>query len=294
MYSMYKLHLCIVAIIATLICICSPVVVQAQEEEKVPVNLTLGAIRTEAERSAVGFLAEYTKNIGDIFTTGLSKGKKSGSLFDFSPEIRIQTGDEDSFNGIIAKLSGNYILFRTTTVGNVVTPDSSKLFHVFPASLGFEADRNFRKVNALVEVGYVPFKKLSPTMLLGVNPLFGVFLQGGYTSIQDDDEDVQATTGGAEDESQETSSGVLFRAKADLGFDYPIPPKYLQGLDIRLIGKATGWYDFAHTDTYHQLQGIFRIGLSKDRFFDLKYENGSGAPNFNKGDQFSSGLTIQF
>lgn len=34
--------------------------------------------------------------------------------------------------------------------------------------------------------------------------------------------------------------------------------------------------------------------LKKDYYFDLGYEKGSGAPNFNQGEQFTAGLGIRF
>ena len=39
-----------------------------------------------------------------------------------------------------------------------------------------------------------------------------------------------------------------------------------------------------------------RINLVNDNKYslDLRYNKGSGAPNFNKGDQFSTGLTIRY
>lgn len=40
--------------------------------------------------------------------------------------------------------------------------------------------------------------------------------------------------------------------------------------------------------------GTLRVYVSKDRYFDFTFERGSGAPNFNKGDQFSANLTGTF
>jgi hypothetical protein len=100
-------------------------------------------------------------------------------------------------------------------------------------------------------------------------------------------------TGGAADQSKEKTGDGLARMKLDSGIDFKLASFGLDR-DVTLIANATGWYDIAHSATYHRLEAILRLSLSKDRFFDLTYENGSGAPNFNKGSQFSANLTVQF
>lgn len=42
------------------------------------------------------------------------------------------------------------------------------------------------------------------------------------------------------------------------------------------------------------LMGKIRFYFSDDKFFDLEYQKGSGAPNFNEGDQYGLVLTVTF
>jgi hypothetical protein len=66
------------------------------------------------------------------------------------------------------------------------------------------------------------------------------------------------------------------------------------GAGVGLAGKADCWYDFLNGEVYYTIQGKLRFYLTqnKDKFFDFKYQKGSGAPNFNQGDQFGMGLTV--
>ena len=48
-------------------------------------------------------------------------------------------------------------------------------------------------------------------------------------------------------------------------------------------------------DPITKLEGTIRLRLSDDYDLDLfQYQNGSGAPNFNAGDQFSANLVMKF
>jgi hypothetical protein len=51
-----------------------------------------------------------------------------------------------------------------------------------------------------------------------------------------------------------------------------------------------------NSEIYYTLEAKVRFYLSqqKDKFFDFEYQKGSGAPNFNQGDQFGIGLTVTF
>lgn len=268
----------------------------AQDEnnaEAAPVTLSLGTVRTEAEAAAVRFLVQVADDLPGIFEANFTPEKKSGSLFDLSPSVTIETGTNDSFNGVLAKISGNYIVFRETTIAGLVTPDSSKPFHAFPVSAGFESDRNFRNINLLAEAGWVPFRRLGPRELLGVNPRIGLFVQAGYKVKNTGASTNDRPVGGAKDESKEAPNSGLLRFKLDSGLNLAIG-SLGKFRTIRIIANAAGWYDIANAEFYHELEGVLRLALTKDRFFDLKYEDGSGAPNFNKGEQFSANLTIVF
>jgi hypothetical protein len=269
--------------------------VYAAADNSSPVELSLGTIRTEAEKSAVGLLVKYAEKIDAEYLLSNADPKNinptDGWLFDITPDVKIQTGDEDSFNGVIAKMTGNYICFKTTQVDGQLTPDSGQPFHVFPTSVGFEADRSFRNVSFLAEFGYVPFD-LTSSCRLGLKTVVGSFVQAGYKFKASNQPN--SVTGGATDESAEKpNSGIArlhLRATSNLTLI-----KYSGGQrSVNFIPDGRYWFDFVNSHSYYQVSGTLRFQLISDKSFDLLYERGSGAPNFNKGDQFSANLTIQF
>jgi hypothetical protein len=207
--------------------------------------------------------------------------------------VKILTGDEDSFNGVVVKVTGHRMYFKLKPNN---FPDTTKMMHAMPVALGLETDRHFDNLNVLAEVGYVPFLLgEGRAYKLGVNPAVGVFLQGGY-KLYVDDAPADAT-GGAADESAEAPDGALLRLKAEGTAQLELA-RFSQKADdprgLYVLPRAAVWYDIANSETYCRLEGILRITLAKDRHFDLDYEKGSGAPNFNRGDQFSANLTVSF
>jgi hypothetical protein len=48
-----------------------------------------------------------------------------------------------------------------------------------------------------------------------------------------------------------------------------------------------------NSEVYYKLSGKIRFLLNKDYCFDLGYEKGSGAPNFNQDEQFTTNLGIR-
>lgn len=267
---------------------------QAEDVAASPLELSIGTIRTEAEAAAVGLLVKYTEKMDEEYffsnASDVTSSNGKGWLFDISPEVELQTGEKDSFNGLVAKLTGNYITFSTTTVSGIGTPNTAELFHVLPVSFGFESDRNFEKVNFLVEAGYVPFD-LGSKWRLGLDSKIGIFLQAGYK--YEVDGNASTNTGGAVDESEEDLDSGIARVKLDAGTEI-LKYNYSKSRTIALIPRARVWYDIVNSEIYHKLEAKLQFSLTKDKFFDLKYENGSGAPNFNEGDQFSANLTIKF
>jgi hypothetical protein len=93
----------------------------------------------------------------------------------------------------------------------VPLPDARKLMHVFPISAGVETTADGDTLNAVAEIGYVPFKfggvrRLGENDLrLGINPRFGIFLQGG----QKIREAARDETGGARDDSAEQEGKAI-------------------------------------------------------------------------------------
>jgi hypothetical protein len=97
------------------------------------------------------------------------------------------------------------------------------------------------------------------------------------------------------DESKEGLNDPIFRAKGSFGIDTK-SLIHFNGVGLGLKGIADGWYDFLHGRVYYVVQGKLRLFLteSEDKFFDFQYQKGSGAPNFNRGDQYGIGLTVTF
>ncbi len=269
-----------------------PYVVSGEDKatQQSPLSLSLGTIRTEAEASAVNLLIEYTKDLPDLFKP-CQLGQMS-CLLDLTPAIKIETGDKDSFNGVILKLSGNYVIFYETDIPAPHTVDTDRVFHAFPIAVQVESNRKFDNVSTLLEVGYVPFylRESKTNLKLGLNPKIGIFLQAGYKFKTSDN----AETGGAADQSKESPNSALLRLKGALDANIPVISFSEDKFGISFLPKATGWFDIANSTFYHSVELIARLTLAKGKYFDVKYQNGSGEPNFNKGDQFGANITIQF
>lgn len=206
------------------------------------------------------------------------------------PTVKVDTGDADSFESILAKVSGFYM--PTPSVDCDGEPDYFKSLNVFPFSIGLETDKKFDSPAVLAEFGWTPIgKKVSDFERFGLDATrgFGVFAQLGYkfdnggSTIEDN------AQGGDTDQSDESRDESIARIKAELAYGFE-----LAGLCV-VTPKMTGWYDMKNGATYHQIEALIRISLVKDKyFFDMKYDKGSGAPNFNEGDQFAAGLTIAY
>src|SRR4051812_35312041 len=85
-----------------------PLRAQADDEGESgrPTTLTLGTLRTAAEAAAVRLAVRYAEEITSVFQPGrIPPGSPSGTsyLLDFAPAVSIETGDNDAFNGVIAK-----------------------------------------------------------------------------------------------------------------------------------------------------------------------------------------------
>jgi len=261
-----------------------------------PGKISLGSLRTEAKRQAVRVAAEYFKNLPGSFFASSDKPKATGEggwWLDVAPEARLLTGDDDAFQGVVAKLTGNFARFHAKELApGVWVVDYDRTWWVFPLSVGAESDGAFRVVNAVAEVGIVPIFR---NQFRNPNQLWvGLFLQGGYkfdagaTDATAPDDDV----GGSADESEEQLDDALARAKLEARLQVPV--RLTKDLELRLIGSGAGWYDIVNSTTYHRLEGTLRIPLTADKYFDFTYERGAGAPTFNKGEQFSANLTIAF
>lgn len=254
-------------------------------------NIAIGYAQTSFEKNAVNFAVDYAKALEPKLAS-FKGGKRS--LLSFSPELKILLGSNDVFNGITAKYVGNIQRFKLTTISGVDSvPDLSKSFTNFPVSIGVETNRDFSFVNGLIEAGYVPWYQNNKNVNKYVRQSkFGVFLQAGY-KFDLSDSSVKRT-GGAMDQSAEKPNENILRVKSVFG----ISPKFYFDKDeefgLSIIATGTVWYDFLNSEIYYNLEGKFRFMLKKDYYFDLGYEKGSGAPNFNQGEQFTANLGVRF
>ena len=260
-----------------------------------PLTITLGNIKTELKNSALNLGIQYLVSLDSAYKEQdlLFPGKKS--LFQISPEFNIQTGTSDAFSAIDVKITGVALLFQTVKIDGVITPDTKKLFHAFPLSAGIETNNNFDYVNAICEVGYVPwyqavFMSKVPAWLKKTK--IGIFLQGGYKFNLNITDSVNKSGGDADQSKENTDKGIL-RTKGSFGINTQELIN-LRFLKIGLAGDANGWYDILNKTTYFNLEGKLRFFVGNNRYFDFVYQKGSGAPNFNKGDQYGINLTVGF
>ncbi len=255
-----------------------------------PFNVALGLLRTASDnlsaRAVIGFSEKYVRPV--------EKYNGSGMVFQLSPEVHVEAGGDDSFSSITIKARGLFLLFHKKTLGMedelpeagpLEIPDLGKLFHAIPISVGVESDSQLRNIAALLEVGWSPmlYPEQKP-FKLGENVKFEFLVQTGYKFKVSD---ATNADGGLEDQSAESPNKGLARLKAVLEVKQNI------GSRIGIRGDVAGWYDLINNAFYHRLDFTVRLTMFPGKHFDLKYQNGSGAPNFNKGNQFSANLALE-
>lgn len=257
-----------------------------------PIELSVSTIKTELKQNGIQFGFSFLQSLDSLFERQdfLIEGEQS--LFLITPRINIQNGSEDAFSNLEGKITGLIMLFDTTKVGEIIVPNTGKTFHTFPISVGVETNNMFNFVNGIAEIGWVPWYQNNPKLPNWIKKTkLGIFVQSGYKF------GIDTTTvvalGGATDQSKERINHGLFRVKGSFGFE---TKSILNMQNIGLVGNADLWYDILNTEIYYTIQGKVRFYLNteKDNFIDLLYQKGSGAPNFNEGDQFGIGLTVSF
>ena len=261
-----------------------------ETSESAPLSLSIGALRTEAESAGIRLAADYVENTLGKAQTYIFANPNSRNVFLLVPEAHILTGDKDAFQGTTAKLTGLETFFprnKEITPG-IFMPDLDRTIQTVPFAVGLESDGKFKNVDALAEVGYVPW--LPPPWRFRVRP--GIFLQGGYKFSRG--ESPNGSSAGDTDQSSEPGSSGLLRGKQSLVIDSSEWPLLTTPVKFKVMGSADVWEDMLNSAVYHRVTGTLRIIVSKDRFWDFKYEHGSGAPNFNRGDQFSTNITVAF
>jgi hypothetical protein len=255
-------------------------------------SLDIATVKTTFKNTALGIGIDYLKQYNNIDKQ--VNGKKG--FLSITPELTAKIGTSDVFSQLIVKLSGFYLKGKVIELEGVKLIDSKSTMHVFPISVGVESNADFTFINTIAEAGYVPYyqgqgnNKISDFLKL---TQISVFLQAGYKNKIDT---VKAANivGGKIDESEEQINNGLLRSKVNITLDTKnfFTDKDKPGLG--LIGRATWWYDFLNSKTYYRLEGKVRLYLVKNKYFDFTYEKGSGAPNFNQGEQFGAGLSITF
>lgn len=257
-------------------------------------TLSFQALKTDLRNNAINTAFKYLPVLDSLFSQREIFGAGPKSLFQLSPHFDYQAGTKDAFSYGIVKLDGFWMFFKTTQIADKTTPDTSKPFHLIPVSAGFETNKTFTTVNAIAEAGYSywyqqPGVKI-PAWIKKTQ--FGLFLQGGY-KFNPDPTQASISQGGSQDQSNEKSNSSIFRAKGNLKFDTKNLLKK-NGFGFGFVGDSSLWYDFLNASVYYRLDGKARLYFNKDIYYDFTYEKGSGAPNFNQGDQYGMGLTVAF
>lgn len=272
----------LVEFLAILLLILLPVIASSQ------VQVELNTVKTPNRVSALQIGIEYLQSLDSMFSNRELLAAKRNSLFAASPEFNIRTGTEDVFSSITAKMSGMWAFFKRDTLSGVVIPNIDRGLTVVPVSIGAETDNRFKSINLLGEIGWVPWYQIGsvPDWLRQTD--FAVFAQVGYKFDGD-----SLGIGGLEDQSEEEPNSFLFRVKTSAKAQINTPVRV--GLvPVTLVGGGDLWFDIANKATYYRYNANLRFVVANDRYVDLIYQKGSGAPNFNQGDQYGIGLTINF
>lgn len=273
-----------------IIAFASGTIAYAQDDkvQDMTTSLTIGTVKTEAEKQAIKYGIKYLPVVN---RTEIMKASKAG-VFYIKPSVTLEAGEDDTFqNGSIAA-QGFYML-----------PDDDPAVSgwIFPYSAGLEASRNLESYAGIAEVGittpYRPISWLPGDIVLGREIKFGLFGQIGY-KFQDQISNNSVGTG-LENSSKEQKDDVLGRVKGITAFDLELPE--LTGfIKTKIKATATFWYDIANEEFYDREEASFCIAplfwqsVLKNKHIDLSYEHGSGAPTFNKGDQYGVALTMEF
>jgi hypothetical protein len=267
----------------------------AEGDGNYPFELSFGTVRTDSDLGAINLYLRYSEQIDEnrmfasIEEDDFRVGR--GWLTGFSPELLVQTGGEDAFRRVIAKIQGNYF-WPGAMAGSEKKPEKQKSFLRFPLAVGFETDHRFDNLNLIGEVGYELIGKPVGKNQMIQRPEIGLFLQTGYKF--DIEDKGWGEFGGAVDESKEDPDSFILRAalggSAEIDLFHFNKDKQL----VRFLPSGRLWYDIPNTEFYYRLDFILRLALTPDKAFDVRYERGSGEPNFNDGDQISANFTLLF
>lgn len=268
--------------IVTFLC-CSLSNVEAENGNFLTQNFDIGAVRTELNERAIAFAYDRIPWLGEGDPTCTAKGCFLGY------EIKVRQGGHDAFDGIVAKATG-----FTLRGDNPLKQDS---YFIVPFSAGIESDSDADNAAVLMEVGFVPVltNVEGPYYGFGTNRA-GLFLQVGYKVADEAPTEEEIAEGGGDlNESEEEDS--IVRLKFDLRHVFGA------GNRVQLKPLVQYWYDFENSETYHHAELALEVDVSDVRLFELlghesslkfKWEDGSGGPNFNTGEQFTAALSFRF
>ena len=287
----------------------------ANGQEKSEASLSIGAIKDQAETSAVRILAKYGQSLGvtDQIAVKEVVGDR-GFFYTLSRQVTIDTADKGKFGGVSLRYGVKRYNVGVKTDNDApkqedgkpaIKFDGDKWMHLIPIQFGADADRNLHNRDYLLEVGYIPalYRPTDSCFKLGANPIAGISGQLGHrTRIAD------AT---APDKSPEPS-GSLRRIKAEAKLDFPLScflktpdsaskdsssPFGLLFTDIgqwQIIASTTGWRDFVENRSYRKHELTIRIPTGSKTSLDLRREIGAAPANFDTGAKFGANLTIDF
>lgn len=253
------------------------------------ITVELGTSRTELGQAALRVGLTYLQSLDSIYGNRQNFIPGKHSFFVITPQLNLEAGTEDAFTTLEIKATGMFNTFKTKTVAGLITPDFTKTFHVFPVSVGAEADGKFANTNAILEAGWIPYwqsyGRPGPDWVKRMS--VGVYIQAGYKINVD-----SSGIGGKLFSAEEQDNKAILRARGKFKID---TDKFFdtKGFNLGLVGTAEGWSDIINSAFYHKLEGRARIYLSDNNYLDLIIANGSGAPLFNKSEQYGVGITLK-
>jgi hypothetical protein len=262
--------------------------ISVQAKSQVEVNI--GAAKTALRDNAITIGLHYLKSFDSVWRNSELFLAGKNSFFTISPQVDIETGNQDAFSSISLKATGMLATFKTKMLNGIEIVESRQTFHVFPISFGAETNNLFNNINGLLEVGWMPYYQNNASELWKRTRI-AFFVQAGYKFKNDTTG--STAEGGEIDQSLEEPNQFLGRFKGSASIDTKEIIS-INSLNIGIVGSGDVWYDFVNSAIYHRIDVKGRFYISRDQFIDLVYQHGSGAPLFNQGDQYGLALTLRF
>lgn len=276
-----------------------PLSIFAQES----ISLSIGGVSTSTRQGAIDLGLKLFESYESVLNKPQIAAGHKWYMY-VKPQAEIRYGNDDMFNGFVAKATGMFLFFDTTTVFGVNgVLDPTKMQWVVPYSVGLETNKDFRNYNVIGEIGLIPFYKAiagsrgvtNKTLLkLSNQSNFGIYFQGGNKvgGLGTADTLANQTEGDASQTAESIGNGIArLKLMANLN---PVLLKPIQGdFNIHLRLQAIYWYDLINSAHYYRVEAKLGIQILKNLAFEFGYEKGSGAPNFNTGDQFGGNLKVK-